>query len=49
MTRIEVPSETHVVEVGKDGLKIIETKMQMSSMDDSAPMLCDICSKPLEQ
>jgi hypothetical protein len=47
MTRIEVPSETHFVEMGKEGLKILETTMQMSSMDDSAPMQCDICSKPL--
>ncbi len=42
MTRIEVPSETHVVEIGKDGLNIVET-----TMDDNAPMMCDICSKPL--
>jgi hypothetical protein len=47
MTRIEVPSETHYVEIGKEGLKILETKMQMASMDDNAPMQCDICSKPL--
>ncbi len=25
MTRIEVPSETFVVEIGKDGLNIVET------------------------
>jgi hypothetical protein len=31
MTRIEVPSEIHFVEIGKDGLKILETTMQMSS------------------
>ncbi len=47
MTRIEVPSETLVVEMGKDGLNIVETHMQMSSRDDSAPVICDICSKPL--
>lgn len=47
MTRIEVPSETLVVEIGKDGLNIVETKMQMSGMDDNAQMKCDLCSKPL--
>jgi len=47
MTRIEVPSETLVVEIGKDGLNIVETFMQMSGMDDSAQVMCDICSKPL--
>jgi len=47
MTRIEVPSETLVVEMGKDGLNIVETFMQMSGMDDSAPAICDICSKSL--
>ena len=47
MTRIEVPSETLVVEMGKDGLNIVETFMQMSGMDDSAQVQCDICSKPL--
>ena len=47
MTRIEVPSETLVVEIGKDGLNIVETFMQMSGMDDSAQVKCDICSKPL--
>ncbi len=47
MTRIEVPSETLVVEIGKDGLNIVETIMEMSGMDDSAPVKCDICSKPL--
>jgi hypothetical protein len=47
MTRIEVPSETLVVEIGKDGLNIVETFMQMSGMDDSAQVQCDICSKPL--
>lgn len=47
MTRIEVPSETLVVEIGKDGLNIVETLMQMSGMDDSAQVKCDICSKPL--
>jgi hypothetical protein len=49
MTRIEVPSETHVVDIGKDGLNIVETIMQMSGMDDSAQVICDICSKPLEK
>jgi len=49
MTRIEVPSETLVVEMGKDGLNILETNMQMSSKDDSAQVQCDICSKPLGQ
>ena len=47
MTRIEVPSETLVVEIGKDGLNILETTMQMSSRDDSAQVICDLCSKPL--
>ncbi len=47
MTQIEVPSETIVVEMGEDGLNILETFMQMSGMDDSAPVQCDICSKPL--
>ena len=47
MARIEVPSETLVVEMGKDGLNILETTMQMSGMDESAPVQCDICSKPL--
>jgi len=47
MTRIDVPSETLVVEIGKDGLNIVETFMQMSGMDDSAQVKCDICSKPL--
>jgi hypothetical protein len=47
MTRIEVPSETLVVEIGKNGLNIVETFMQMSGMDDSAQVKCDICSKPL--
>ena len=47
MTRIEVPSETLVVEMGQDGLNILETTMQMSGMDDSAQVQCDICSKPL--
>ena len=36
MTRIEVPSETLFVEMGGDGLNIVETFMQMSGMDDSA-------------
>ncbi len=47
MTRIEVPSETLVVEIGKDGVNIVETIMEMSGMDDSAQVICDICSKPL--
>ena len=47
MTRIEVPSETLLVEMGDDGLNILETTMQMSSRDESAPVQCDICSKPL--
>lgn len=47
MARIEVPSETLLVEMGEDGLNILETKMQMSSMDESAQVKCDICSKPL--
>ena len=47
MTRIEVPSETLVVEIGKDGLNIVETTMQMSSKDENAPVVCDICSKLL--
>jgi hypothetical protein len=47
MTRIEVPSETLLVEMGDEGLNILETTMQMSSRDESAPMQCDICSKPL--
>lgn len=44
MTRIEVPSETLVVEIGKAGLNIVETKMQMSGMDDNSQVKCDICS-----
>jgi hypothetical protein len=47
MTRIEIPSETLVVEIGNDGLNIVETFMQMSGMDDSAQVKCDICSKKL--
>ncbi len=47
MTRIEVPSETIVVEMREDGLNIVETFMQMSGMDESAQVQCDICSKPL--
>src|SRR3989304_9721310 len=47
MARIEVPSETLLVEMGEDGLNILETTMQMSSKDDSAQVICDICSKPL--
>ncbi len=47
MTRIEVPTETLLVEMGEDGLNILETTMQMSSRDESAPVQCDICSKQL--
>jgi len=47
MARIDVPSETLLVEMGDDGLNILETTMQMSSRDESAPVQCDICSKPL--
>ncbi len=47
MTRIEVPSETLVVEMENEGLNILETTMQLSGMDDSAQVQCDICSKPL--
>ena len=47
MARIEVPSETLLVEMGEDGLNILETTMQMSSKDDSAQVICDLCSKPL--
>jgi|SRR5665811_1189544 len=47
MTRTEVPSETLLVEMGEDGLNILETTMQMSCRDESAPVECDICSKPL--
>jgi hypothetical protein len=47
MTRIEVPSETLFVEMGKNGLNIVETFMQMSGIDESAHVQCDICSKPL--
>ncbi len=47
MTRIKVPSETLLVEMGEDGLNILETTMRMSCRDESAPVECDICSKPL--
>src|SRR3990170_6836840 len=47
MTRIDVPSETLLVEMGDDGLNILETTMQMSSKDENAPVICDLCSKPL--
>ena len=47
MTRIDVPSVTLLVEMGNDGLNILETTMQLSGMDDSAQVQCDICSKPL--
>jgi hypothetical protein len=47
MTRIEVPTETLLVEMGDDGLNILETTMQMSIKDESSPVQCDICSKPL--
>ncbi len=49
MTRIEVLSETLLVEMGEDGLNILETTMQMSGMEESAQTQCDICSKPLEK
>ena len=41
MARIEVPSETLVVEMGNDGLNIVETFMQMSEMDESALVQCE--------
>jgi len=47
MAQIEVPSETLLVELGADGLNILETTMQMSSKDENAPVICDLCSKPL--
>ena len=47
MTLIEVPTETLLVEMGDDGLNILETTMHMSIKDESAPVQCDICSKPL--
>ncbi|OGH04185.1 MAG: hypothetical protein A2W22_02950 [Candidatus Levybacteria bacterium RBG_16_35_11] len=47
MARIEVPTETLLVEMGDEGLNILETNMQMSDMDENAPVVCDICSKPL--
>ncbi len=47
MARIDVPSETLLVEMGDDGLNIVETFMQMSGMDESAQVQCDLCSKPL--
>jgi hypothetical protein len=47
MTRIEVPSETLIVEIGKDGLNIVETMVEMSEIDESAPVICDMCSIPL--
>jgi len=47
MTRIEVPTETLLVEMGEDRLNILETTMHMSSRDDSAQVQCDLCSKPL--
>jgi len=47
MARIEVPAETLLVEMGDDGLNILETTMQMSSRDENAPVMCDLCSKPL--
>lgn len=47
MARIEVPSETLLVEMGEDGLNILETTMQMSSKDDNTQVICDLCSKPL--
>jgi hypothetical protein len=47
MARIEVPTETLLVEMGDDGLNILETTMQMSSKDENTPVICDLCSKPL--
>jgi hypothetical protein len=47
MTRIDVPSETLLVEIGQDGLNIVETNIQMSSNDENAKVQCDICSKQL--
>jgi hypothetical protein len=47
MTQIEVPSETLIMEIGKDRLNIVETFTQMSGRDDNAQVMCDICSKPL--
>lgn len=47
MPRIEVPTETLLVEMGDDGLNILETTMLMSNQDESAPVQCDICLKPL--
>lgn len=42
MARIDVPSETLLVEMGKDGLNILETTMQMSSKDENAQVICDL-------
>lgn len=39
MAQIDVPSETLLVEIGADGLNILETTMQMSSMDENAPVI----------
>ena len=47
MARIDVPSETLLVEMGKDRLNILETTMQMSSKDENAQVQCDLCSKLL--
>src|SRR5659263_378346 len=47
MARIEVPTETLLVEMGADGVNILETTMQMSSKDENTPVICDLCSKPL--
>jgi hypothetical protein len=47
MARIDVPTETLLVEMGDDGLNILETTMQMTSKDENAPVICDLCSKPL--
>ena len=47
MALIDVPSETFLIEKGKDGMYILATTMQMSSNAANAPVICDLCSKPL--
>jgi hypothetical protein len=47
MTKTNVPTEDVVFEIDKDGMRIIETKTRMMSMDDNTQVVCDICSKPL--
>jgi hypothetical protein len=47
MARIDVPTETLLVELGDEGLNILETTLQMSSKDENTPVICDLCSKPL--